>query len=74
MKTLLIATALLEAATGLALSLSPALPGSLLPGVALDTPGGLTVAQVAGAALLAHAIPRTLTSKRERTRRIKLTP
>ena len=74
MKTLLIVTALREAATGLALSLSPALPVSLLLGVALDTTGGLTVARVAGAALLARAIPRPLTSKPNRIRRIKLTP
>ena len=38
MKTLLITTALLEAVTGLALSLSPALPVSLLLGAAIDTP------------------------------------
>jgi hypothetical protein len=56
MKTLLILTASLEAATGLALLLSPALPVSLLLGVALDTPGGVTVARVAGAALLALGV------------------
>jgi hypothetical protein len=56
MKTLLILTASLEAATGLALSLSPALLVSLLLGTALDTPGGVTVARVAGAALLALGV------------------
>jgi hypothetical protein len=56
MKTLLIVTASLEAATGLALSLSPALLVSLLLGAALDTPGGLTVARVAGAALVALGV------------------
>jgi len=56
MKTLLIVTASLEAATGLALSLSPALPVLFLLGAALDTPGGLTVARVAGAALLALGV------------------
>ncbi len=56
MKTLLIVTALLEAATGLAFSLSPAMPVSLLLGAALDTPGGLTVARVAGAALLSLGV------------------
>ena len=63
MKTLLIVTALLEAVTGLALSLSPALPVSLLLGAVLDTPGGLTVARVAGAALLSPR-PRLLAGAR----------
>ena len=56
MKSLLIVTAVLEAATGLALSLSPALPVSLLLGASLDTPGGLTVARLAGAALLSLGV------------------
>jgi len=56
MKTLLIVTAVLEAATGLALSLSPALPVSLLLGVVFDTPGGLVIARVAGAALLSLGV------------------
>jgi hypothetical protein len=44
---------LLEAATGVALIVSPAPPVMLLVGAALDTTGGLIVARVAGAALLA---------------------
>ena len=48
MKAFLVVTASWEAVTGLALSLSPALPVSLLLGTALDTPGGVTVARVAG--------------------------
>ena len=44
---------MLEAVTGVALMVSPAPPVSLLVGAALDTPGGLVVARVAGAALLA---------------------
>ena len=52
MKNLLVVTALIEAITGVALIVSPAPPVSLLVGAALDT-GGLLVARVAGAALLA---------------------
>jgi hypothetical protein len=52
-RNLLVVTALFEAVTGVALMVSPALPVSLLLGAALDTPGGLVAARVAGAALLA---------------------
>jgi hypothetical protein len=53
MRSLLVATALLEAVTGVALMVSPAPLVSVLAGAALDTPGGPLVARVAGAALLA---------------------
>lgn len=53
MKALLIVSAILETAIGLALLLLPSLPVSLLLGVSLDTPGGRVVARVAGCALLA---------------------
>lgn len=53
MKNLLVVTALLEAVTGVALMVWPAPPVSLLVGAALDTVGGLIVARLAGAALLA---------------------
>lgn len=53
MKNLLIVTAALEAATGLGLLAIPAWLTSVLLGTALDTPGGLVVARVAGVALLA---------------------
>jgi hypothetical protein len=53
MKILLVVTACLEALTGLALMVSPAPLVRLLAGAALDTTGGLLVARVPGAALLA---------------------
>jgi hypothetical protein len=51
-KELLIVTALLETATGLALLLSPTLTVALLLGATLDAPAALVVGRVAGAALL----------------------
>jgi hypothetical protein len=51
-KKLLIVTALLETATGLALLLSPRLVAALLLGASLDAPAALVVSRVAGAALL----------------------
>ncbi len=56
MKALLTLMAVLEAAVGLALLASPALPVSILLGAPLDTPAGLTVARVAGAALVTLGI------------------
>ena len=53
MKKLLVITALLEAVTGVALMVAPAPLVFLLVGAALDTTGGLVIARVAGAALLA---------------------
>ena len=53
MKMLFVVTALLEAITGVALIVSPGPPVSLLVGAVLETPSGLIVARVAGAALLA---------------------
>jgi hypothetical protein len=51
MRRLLIVTAVIEAGVGLALLLTPALPVSVLLGRPPDTPAGLIVARVAGAAL-----------------------
>lgn len=45
-----------EAATGLALLLSPALIAALLLGAALDTPAALVVARVTGVALLSLGV------------------
>ena len=56
MKNLLIVTAVIEAATGLALLLSPPLVATLLLGAALDAPAALAVSRVAGAALLALGV------------------
>ena len=55
MKALLVVTAVLEAGTGLALVVSPALPVSFLFGTTLDAPSALAVSRVAGAVLLALA-------------------
>ena len=53
MKSLLVVSAWLETITGVALIVSPAAPVSLLLGAALDTPVGVVLARLAGAALLA---------------------
>lgn len=53
MKLLLTITAVLEAGTGLGLLVAPAIVARLLLGATLDAPAAVTVARVAGAALLA---------------------
>jgi hypothetical protein len=55
-KSLLTASALIEAATGLALVAFPSLASTLLLGSSLDTPVALTVARAAGVALLALGV------------------
>ena len=55
-KQLLVVTAAAEAATGLALLLSPPLVAALLLGASLDAPAALAVSRVAGAALLALGV------------------
>ncbi|MFA6956550.1 MAG: hypothetical protein WC538_11830 [Thermoanaerobaculia bacterium] len=56
MKKLLVVTALLEIVTGVALGVAPAPLVSLLAGAELDAPGGLIVARIAAAALLALGV------------------
>ena len=56
MKFLLIVTAVVEAATGLALLGLPSLVASLLLGASLDTSAALVVARVGGAALLSIGV------------------
>ena len=56
MKKLLTITAIMEAATGVGLLAAPAVLAQLLLGGTLDTPVALTVARVAGAALLALGV------------------
>ncbi|PYT00765.1 MAG: hypothetical protein DMF63_05515 [Acidobacteria bacterium] len=56
MKLLLMVTAVFEGATGIALLVAPSIAVSTLLGAELDTPGGLVVGRIAGAALAALAI------------------
>jgi len=56
MKKLLTVTAIIEAATGVGLLAAPAVLAGLLLGGALDTSAALTVARVAGTALLAISV------------------
>jgi hypothetical protein len=56
MKFLLIVTAVLEAAPGLALLVMPSAAVLILLGVPLETPAGLVAGRIAGAALVALAV------------------
>jgi hypothetical protein len=56
MKNLLTVTAVVEAGTGLVLMALPSQLATLLLGSSLDTPGALTVARMAGVALLALGV------------------
>ena len=71
MKKLLTLTAIIEAATGLALLATPAMITRLLLGGTLDTPAALTVARVAGAGLLALGIACWLASQDTRSRAVR---
>jgi hypothetical protein len=52
MKKLLTITAIIEAATGIGLLAGPSVVAQVLLGAPLDSPASLTVARIAGAALL----------------------
>ena len=56
MKLLLMVTAVFEGATGIAMLVAPSIAVSMLLGAELDTPAGLVVGRIAGAALTALAI------------------
>lgn len=56
MKRLLIVTAVLEAGVGIGLLTAPSVVAQVLLGATLDAPAALTVARVAGAALLALGV------------------
>jgi hypothetical protein len=56
MKPLLLTTAVLEAGTGIGLLAVPLVVARLLLGATLDAPAAITVARVAGAALLALGV------------------
>jgi hypothetical protein len=56
MKLLLIVMALLEVGAGVALLIAPAVALSMAFNTSLDTPGGLVVGRVAGAALVSLSI------------------
>lgn len=56
MKSLLIATAIIEGLTGLALAFAPSFVASILLGSSLTDPSAILVARLAGAALITIAI------------------
>ena len=56
MKLLLIITAIVEGATGVALLLIPAVAVSMLLGAPLETPAGLVAGRIGGAAIIGLAI------------------
>ena len=66
MKLLLMVTAVLEAATGLALLVMPSAAVFILLGVPLETPAGLVAGRIAGAALVALAVACWQTKDGER--------
>ena len=65
--TLLVATAIIESATGVALLIAPSLVAQLLLGVPLPSAAALLVARIAGAALLAIGLSCWLEGRRAAT-------
>ena len=55
-KSLFVVTAVIETGAGLALMILPSAVVTLLLGSSLDTPAGLTLGRIAGAALLAQGV------------------
>ena len=66
MKLLLMVTAVLESAAGLALLFVPSAAVSILLGVPLETPAGLVAGRIAGTALVALAVACWRTKDGER--------
>jgi hypothetical protein len=67
MQNLLVVTALIEAFAGSAFIASPAFQVRLLLGATLDTPAGLVMSRVAGAAVLALSLACWRARKEERS-------
>ncbi len=66
-KLLLIVTAVIELATGVALLIAPSLTAELLLGAGLDSPESVMVGRVAGAALFSIGLSCWLQRDRERS-------